>query len=326
MCAEATGEPSRVDTVATAASGATSDGAASVIDLGTRHLAPSSAAAVASLAGERAAAGADAVAHKIDSTLRGNWAVELVARQRVGADGASSWSRRSRRWGDGASTVWSPRTVSPSMGRSTPRRGAGSSRPAEHLRAAGAPAVAEVRGGAALERWLDDARPRAVRGLRCRLGRRSRRHRRALGAACARGAAGRYRSEHRCGRRGVVEHDRCRCRCAVSAASRTDRTLARAERSGARRVRQRAPDGTSAAGIAAELGRGGPRRRRPRVGRRRGGGQHHDPVLPDPPVGAGLRRRGARRRERARSARPSGRSRRAAGGRSSSSAATRRRR
>lgn len=48
-----------------------------VVDLGTRHLAPSEA-------GGRAAALAHdgPAAHKIDSTLRGNWAAELVARHR----------------------------------------------------------------------------------------------------------------------------------------------------------------------------------------------------------------------------------------------------
>jgi D-threonate/D-erythronate kinase len=52
-----------------------------VLDLGSRHLDPASAAAVAAAIEARTAGYS---AHKIDSTLRGNWAHELVARQRAG--------------------------------------------------------------------------------------------------------------------------------------------------------------------------------------------------------------------------------------------------
>ena len=55
-------------------------GAACVVDLGSRAL-PAGAAAAAAAQVDAVRAGW--TAHKIDSTLRGNWAVELAARQRV---------------------------------------------------------------------------------------------------------------------------------------------------------------------------------------------------------------------------------------------------
>jgi uncharacterized protein YgbK (DUF1537 family) len=52
-----------------------------VVDLASRHLQPAQAAELAAAIETRTS---DYVAHKIDSTLRGNWAHELVARQRAG--------------------------------------------------------------------------------------------------------------------------------------------------------------------------------------------------------------------------------------------------
>src|SRR4051812_42181471 len=55
---------------------------AAVVDLGSRHLAPALAAELAS----SAATAARRRGHKIDSTLRGQWAAELVGvRRRTGA-------------------------------------------------------------------------------------------------------------------------------------------------------------------------------------------------------------------------------------------------
>lgn len=122
-----------------------------VVDLGSRHLSPERAAA---RAGGLGAAGP--VAHKIDSTLRGNWASELVARHRsthravllvpalpalgrVCADGLVLVHGRPVHEGVGA---WDARLV------------VASSRPAEHLRAAGADAVRELGSSDEVADWM----------------------------------------------------------------------------------------------------------------------------------------------------------------------------
>jgi uncharacterized protein YgbK (DUF1537 family) len=57
------------------------DGTVLVVDLGSRHVAPDDAARRIVASVERVAP--DVVAHKFDSTLRGNWASEVVAAGRL---------------------------------------------------------------------------------------------------------------------------------------------------------------------------------------------------------------------------------------------------
>jgi uncharacterized protein YgbK (DUF1537 family) len=131
-----------------------SAGQVCVVDLGTRHLSPQQAAARAA---RLTASGP--VAHKIDSTLRGNWAREIVARHitahmpvllvpalpalgRVCVGGVVLNGGRPVHEGD------------PDV-----RHGVGSSRPAEHLRAAGASDVVELATATEVAAWI--AAPRA---------------------------------------------------------------------------------------------------------------------------------------------------------------------
>lgn len=138
-------------------------GRVAVVDLGTRQLTPAAAA-------QRAAA-LDAVphgaaAHKIDSTLRGNWAYELLARH------AASGRRvlvvpalpAAGRTCVGGVVLHDGRPVTETAGDADARHASGSSRPADHLRQAGASAVAEVAGPDDLGRWLraEDGAPFAV--------------------------------------------------------------------------------------------------------------------------------------------------------------------
>ncbi len=122
-----------------------------VVDLGTRHVAPSIAAhrAVAI----DCAGIAPIHAHKIDSTLRGNWAVELAARHAA----------------NGRPVLLVP--ALPALGRTCrdgtvlehgrpvahggdARRAAIDSRPAALLTAAGAPVVIELADADAVQDWL----------------------------------------------------------------------------------------------------------------------------------------------------------------------------
>lgn len=126
-----------------------------VVDLGSRHLAPEHAAARAAAA-ER---GSGPGAHKIDSTLRGNWAHEVLARQRVRGGRVlvvPALPALGRACVDGV-VLEHGRPVAESTGGTDPRGVIGSSRPADLLRAAGAASVAEVAAGGLLEAWLAGA-------------------------------------------------------------------------------------------------------------------------------------------------------------------------
>ena len=144
-----------------------------VVDLGTRHASPDRAAAVA---GAIALADRTWSAHKIDSQLRGNWATELVARHRsTGVRGlvVPAWPELHRVCLDGVVCVNGTPVADGPAGHD-PRSPVRSSRPAEHLRSAGALAVraatnttAAVAAGAAndldtLDTWLAGTAPFAV--------------------------------------------------------------------------------------------------------------------------------------------------------------------
>jgi uncharacterized protein YgbK (DUF1537 family) len=127
-----------------------------VVDLQTRHLSSTQA-------GERAAAlvtpSGVRAAHKIDSTLRGNWASELVARQR--ATGArvlvaAALPELGRTCVGG---VVLDRGVPVHEGHAgTDARGAvRSSRPADHLRAAGSGEVVEIGSATGVAAWISTA-------------------------------------------------------------------------------------------------------------------------------------------------------------------------
>jgi uncharacterized protein YgbK (DUF1537 family) len=112
-----------------------------VVDLATRHLSTTNAAA-------RAAASSRSTgrtAHKIDSTLRGAWADELVACYRATGRPVlvvPAFPAMGRVCADGV-VLLDGRPVEEIVDDARGR--VASSRPADHLRAAGAPAVVEVR-------------------------------------------------------------------------------------------------------------------------------------------------------------------------------------
>lgn len=131
----------------------------SVVDLATRHLEAAEAA--------EAVAALDAVgslvtgpsAHKIDSTLRGNWAEEVVARRRSSGRRVlvvAAFPAVGRRCVGGVVTVDGVPVAASAAGADA-RRPARSSRPGDLLRDAGAAAVVEVRPGASLDAWLTDS-------------------------------------------------------------------------------------------------------------------------------------------------------------------------
>jgi uncharacterized protein YgbK (DUF1537 family) len=125
------------------------DGTIAVVDLGSRHRAPADA-------GVRAAR-ADAVAarrrlHKIDSTLRGNWAHELVAVQRASGDRVlvvPAFPGLGRSCRDGVVHI-----DGVPVGQDDARHSIASPRAAAHLASAGAGHVAELADVTALETWL----------------------------------------------------------------------------------------------------------------------------------------------------------------------------
>jgi 4-hydroxythreonine-4-phosphate dehydrogenase len=127
-----------------------------VTDLASRHL--EVPAAVARVAAAHVGRRATAQLHKIDSTLRGNWAEELVARRgllglrRVLVVPAFPAVRRVCRDGtvhaDGLPVAEGP------AGRDA-RRPVTSSRPADHLARAGADRVVELADRAEVEAWLE---------------------------------------------------------------------------------------------------------------------------------------------------------------------------
>ena len=123
-----------------------------VIDLASRHLSPAEAR-------RRATSVAPGAAHKIDSTLRGNWAHEVVGRR------ASSGRRvlvvpafpaAGRTCADGVVLV-DGHPVSSGAAASDLRGGVWSSRPSDHLLQAGATSV-DVVSRDTVRSWLDDGR------------------------------------------------------------------------------------------------------------------------------------------------------------------------
>jgi uncharacterized protein YgbK (DUF1537 family) len=129
-----------------------SDDAAAVVDLGTRHLDPAGAAALAASVDD---VPAGRHTHKIDSTLRGNWAVELAARaagRPVLVVAALPALGRTCRGGvvlvDGV-PVHETASAADAGGRTV-----GTSRPGEILVAVGAARVHDLDGPDAAARWL----------------------------------------------------------------------------------------------------------------------------------------------------------------------------
>ncbi len=128
-------------------------GATVVVDLATRHITPAEAAGrAAAVEGTRSVRSG----HKIDSTLRGNWAHELVSRHDAGARRVlvvAASPGHGRTCVGGVVMEHGQPVASGSAGRDarTPVR---SSRPADHLRRAGATDVVELHGGDAVRRWL----------------------------------------------------------------------------------------------------------------------------------------------------------------------------
>jgi uncharacterized protein YgbK (DUF1537 family) len=123
---------------------------ASVVDLATRHLEADEAAA-------RAASLPDGVrsAHKIDSTLRGNWATELAARHATSGRPVvlvPALPTLGRVCVDGV-VLADGVPVHESDVRTDPRRPPRSSRPAEHLAEVGVEAIT-VHDAAALNAWF----------------------------------------------------------------------------------------------------------------------------------------------------------------------------
>ncbi len=129
-----------------------------VVDLGSRHLQPARAAELAAAMETRTAGYS---AHKIDSTLRGNWAHELVARERAG-------NRRVLvipafpavgRTCVGGLVFEHERRVSDGVAGRDARTPVKSSRPAAHLQAAGAGATAELADSEDVRAWLGGEGP-----------------------------------------------------------------------------------------------------------------------------------------------------------------------
>lgn len=127
-----------------------------VVDLATRHLAGQAAAGRTIAALGRITAGAHAL--KIDSTLRGPWAASVLAA--AGALDARAVVvaalPTAGRVCVGGVVYDEGRPVGEGAAGDDARDPVGSSRPADHLRAAGATAVAELDGAAALAVWLAD--------------------------------------------------------------------------------------------------------------------------------------------------------------------------
>lgn len=125
-----------------------------VVDLGTRHL-------TAMAAGQRAAAmerwASERAAHKIDSTLRGNWAAELVARHTVHGRRVlvvPAFPLVGRICVDGV-VLEHGVPVADGSAAFDVRSATRSSRPADHLRAAGAAEVDLVATPDDVRRWLN---------------------------------------------------------------------------------------------------------------------------------------------------------------------------
>ena len=132
-----------------------------VVDLHTRHLSPPEAAEHVVALVDRLP---DRYAHKIDSTLRGNWADEVVARQRVTGErvlvvaAAPAVGRVCR----GGVVHEHGRPVTSGAASLDLRRPPASARPRELLAQAGAGPVDDLRSLAALDEWLMGTGPAAV--------------------------------------------------------------------------------------------------------------------------------------------------------------------
>ena len=128
-----------------------------VVDLVSRHLPPHVAAARAAGLGLRAPA-----AHKIDSTLRGNWARELVARHITTHMPVMLLPALPAlgRVCVGGVVLNAGRPVHEDVGDA--RQPVVSSRPAEHLRAVGAMDVVELAMASDIEGWIAAPRGYAV--------------------------------------------------------------------------------------------------------------------------------------------------------------------
>lgn len=125
-----------------------------VIDLETRHRTGREAAEVVT----RVCAGNERHLHKMDSTLRGNWAHEALAIARARGERllvAPALPSLGRVCRDGVVFVDGVAVHEGPLG-SDPRGAVRSSRPIEHLSAAGAQGVVELAGGPDLDRWLAD--------------------------------------------------------------------------------------------------------------------------------------------------------------------------
>ena len=129
-----------------------------VVDLGSRHLAPAAAAVVAGRFGRLA------TAHKIDSTLRGQWATEVagvVATSGRRALVVPALPGLGRVCLGGVVTVDGIAVGDGPAGRDA-RHPVRSSRPADHLSAAGLPEVVELADEPQVTAWLADGRGVAV--------------------------------------------------------------------------------------------------------------------------------------------------------------------
>jgi uncharacterized protein YgbK (DUF1537 family) len=122
-----------------------------VVDLGSRSLAPAAAAAAAERWGRVV------TAHKIDSTLRGRWADEVAAFVASGGRRAlvvPALPTLGRVCIGGVVSIDGVPVAEGSAGRDS-RHPVRSSRPADHLRAAGLAEVTEVADERQLQAWLD---------------------------------------------------------------------------------------------------------------------------------------------------------------------------
>ena len=128
-----------------------------VIDVGTRHLQEDHAAAIVRHVCERVRGSGDArILHKIDSTLRGNWAHELVSAAALHAGPVilvPSFPRVGRTCRGGTVFDGDGPVHHGAAGRDH-RRPVMSSRPADYLHSAGAHAVVELRSADELRQWL----------------------------------------------------------------------------------------------------------------------------------------------------------------------------
>ena len=136
-------------------------GGIGVIDLGSRHLSPSVAAHRARSV-EAAVSASQRQGHKIDSTLRGNWADELVARAALRPVLLVPALPALGRICEQGIVLEHGRPVHEGSAGNDVRRRVGSSRPADTLRSAGADRVDELADLESVAAWLDGASGIAV--------------------------------------------------------------------------------------------------------------------------------------------------------------------